>query len=370
MPIEFILLGLTALYSWVACVIEDRSPPPGRRVVTHDRALHLCVLESVTKPIDPVSIVLDHSLGGMEGYLIAEQLLQSESQSESNHELHGEVHRKFQCGRVCFYDRAGYGWSDHSSDSRTSDHIVTELNALLIQANIQPPYLLVGDSFGSYNMRLYADRYPEQVVGLVLTDGLHESGMLAMSIAVQALKLLFISGFVMATIGSALGIVRVLKDLGVFELLKPELRSCPPDSLRAVKRSFCRPKHWITMARELWSLDESGRQMPALSPLNSLPIVNIKSASFFKPALWTAIIPLKAVNQLRDRMHEQLAKLSTNTVQIKASKSGHFVWIDEPFLITQVITQILIQASPQPDRTPDRTPDRKNPIQNSNPSVS
>ncbi len=72
-------------------------------------------------------------------------------------------------------------------------------------------------------MRLYADRYPEQVIGLVLTDGLHESGMLAMPIAIKALKLLFLSGFVMATIGSMLGIVRVLKDLGVFELLKPEL---------------------------------------------------------------------------------------------------------------------------------------------------
>ena len=112
------------------------------------------------------------------------------------------------------------------------------------------------------------------------------------------------------------------------------------------------------MARELWSLDESGRQMPALSPLSNLPIVNIKSASFFKPALWTAIIPLKAVNQLRDRMHDQLTKLSTNTVQIKASKSGHFVWIDEPSLITQAITQILIQAIPQPNDNADRNPDR------------
>ena len=124
------------------------------------------------------------------------------------------------------------------------------------------------------------------------------------------------------------------------------------------------------MARELWSLDESGRQMPALSSPNNLPIVNIKSASFFKPAPWTKLIPLKAANQLRDRMHEQLAKLSTNTVQIQASNSGHFVWIDEPFLITQAITQILNQAPPQLSRNPDRNPDLKNPIQNSNPSVS
>ena len=253
-----------------------------------------------------------------------------------------------QCGRVCFYDRAGYGWSDHCFESRTSDHIVTELNALLTQANIKPPYLLVGDSFGSYNMRLYADRYPEHVIGLVLTDGLHECEMLAMPIAIKALKLLFLSGFIIATIGSMLGIVRVLKDLGMFEFLKPELRKFTPDQLRGVKRSFCRPKHWITMARELWSLDESGRQMPTGSHLKDLPIVNIKSASFFKPALWTTLIPLKAINQLRDRMHEKLQKLSTTTFQIKASNSGHFVWIDQPILITQAIAQILTQPPTHP----------------------
>ena len=333
MSIQFILLGLTTLCGAIACSIEDRSPPPGKCIKVHDRILHLCVLKSTIAPTNSITIVLDHSLGGIEGHLIADQLLQGEPQ----------------CGQVCFYDRAGYGWSDHRFESRTSDHIVTELNALLIQANINPPYLLVGNSFGSYNMRLYADRYPEQVIGLVLTDGLHESGMLAMPIAIKALKLLFLSGFMMATIGSMLGIVRVLKDLGMFELLKPELRKFPPDQLRAVKRSFCRPKHWITMARELWSLDKSGRQMPMGSHLKGLPIVNIKSASFFKQAPWTILIPLKAVNQLRDRMHQKLQQLSTPSVQIKASNSGHFIWIDEPILITQAIAQVLTQIQNNPN---------------------
>ena len=31
-----------------------------------------------------------------------------------------------------------------------------ELNLLLTKADIQPPYILVGNSFGSYNVRLYA----------------------------------------------------------------------------------------------------------------------------------------------------------------------------------------------------------------------
>lgn len=66
-----------------------------------------------------------------------------------------------------------------------------ELDTLLHKAGIKPPYLLVGDSFGSYNMRLYAHQFPEKVVGLVLTDGLHQSGMLQMSVALRDLQLFF-----------------------------------------------------------------------------------------------------------------------------------------------------------------------------------
>lgn len=40
-------------------------------------------------------------------------------------------------------------------------------------------------------MRLYAHQFPEKVVGLVLTDGLHQSGMLQMSVALRGLQLFF-----------------------------------------------------------------------------------------------------------------------------------------------------------------------------------
>jgi pimeloyl-ACP methyl ester carboxylesterase len=325
MPIQLILLGLTTVYGAIACLLEDQSHPAGTRISVDGRELHLSVVNGQAEGQGNATIVLDHSLGGIEGYLVAELLAEQLSQQ----------------GRVCFYDRAGYGWSDHSLEPRTSDRIVTELDILLTQAGIAPPYILIGDSFGSYNMRLYADRYPEKVAGLILTDGLHESGMLGLPIGLKLLKLLFISGFLMATIGAALGIIRVLKDLGFFEILKPELRRYSPNALNAVTRSFCRPKHWITMARELWSMDESSRQMQPVQHLGNLPIVSIKSASFFKPALWTHLIPLGQANALRDRMHEKLLTLSTQSIQIQAKKSGHFVWIDEPDLLTQSIVQII-----------------------------
>ncbi len=244
-------------------------------------------------------------------------------------------------GRFVAWDRAGYGWSDHSPHPRTSGQIVDELNIALAKAHLQPPYILVGDSFGSYNMRLYAQRFPEQVQGLVLTDGLHENGMLNMPWPLQILKLIFISGFLMSIFGAGFGIIRLLRLVQIFELIKPNLRQFSRSELSPVTRSFCRPKHWLTMARELWSMNASGRQLRVASELGSLPIVSIKSCSFFTPALWTFFIPLKRINHLRDQIHHDLMSLSSDCTQLQAEHSSHFVWVDQPEIMVEAVQHIL-----------------------------
>ena len=76
--------------------------------------------------------------------------------------------------RVCSYDRAGYGWSEPGPAPRTSSQIATELKALLDAAGEKGPYILVGHSFGGYNVRVFTSRYPKDVVGIVLVDASHE----------------------------------------------------------------------------------------------------------------------------------------------------------------------------------------------------
>lgn len=70
--------------------------------------------------------------------------------------------------------RARYGWSSAGPMARTSDEIVKELHALLAASGEKGPYVLVAHSFGGYNVRVYADKYPADVVGLVLVDTSHE----------------------------------------------------------------------------------------------------------------------------------------------------------------------------------------------------
>ena len=190
-------------------------------------------------------------------------------------------------------------------------------------------------------MRLYAHQFPEKVAGMVLTDGLHESGMLYLPWTVLAVKYLFISGFVMSFFGSLFGIIRLIGMLGGFEIIKPEIKQFSIWQRQRIKRSFYHHHHWITMARELINLNLSSHQVKVAKNFADLPIVSIKSRTFFQPTIFTLLLPLKAIDQLRDRMHQHLSHLSNNLTTILANHSSHFVWTDEPEIIVQAIAQLL-----------------------------
>ena len=86
MPISIrvLLLAATTLYQAIASWLEDRQPPPGQLIDVGNYRLHLYVAGEASP-----TIVLDHSLGGVEGYFLIEELSK--------------------LARVCIYDRAGYG---------------------------------------------------------------------------------------------------------------------------------------------------------------------------------------------------------------------------------------------------------------------
>jgi pimeloyl-ACP methyl ester carboxylesterase len=76
--------------------------------------------------------------------------------------------------RACWYDRAGYGWSDPAPPPRRSADIAVDLHTLLHAAGIAPPYVLVGHSFGGFTIRVFASRYRKETAGLVLVDSASE----------------------------------------------------------------------------------------------------------------------------------------------------------------------------------------------------
>lgn len=72
------------------------------------------------------------------------------------------------------YDRAGTGWSEEVDLPRSAAEVTDELRGLLRAAGIPTPYVLVGHSLGGAYARHYAQRFPDEVTGLLLLDPFHE----------------------------------------------------------------------------------------------------------------------------------------------------------------------------------------------------
>ena len=77
--------------------------------------------------------------------------------------------------RVCFTSRAGMGFSDDTDvDTRTAQDAVEDLRAVVDAGAIHGPFVLVGHSFGGLVVRAYTEQHPDDVVGVVLVDSMHE----------------------------------------------------------------------------------------------------------------------------------------------------------------------------------------------------
>jgi pimeloyl-ACP methyl ester carboxylesterase len=78
--------------------------------------------------------------------------------------------------RVCAYDRAGSGNSVAPPGVRDARDEIADLRRLLARAHVQPPYVLVGHSYGGVLARVFAHRYPSETAGLVLVETMGRDG--------------------------------------------------------------------------------------------------------------------------------------------------------------------------------------------------
>lgn len=64
--------------------------------------------------------------------------------------------------RICIYNRA--------DGVRTSQDVAEDLHLLLSKIPVPGPYILVAHSLGGWHARVFAHRYPKEVVGMILVD--------------------------------------------------------------------------------------------------------------------------------------------------------------------------------------------------------
>jgi pimeloyl-ACP methyl ester carboxylesterase len=74
--------------------------------------------------------------------------------------------------RVCLYDRRNVGESDAVEGPQRPADAISDMRKLLAAADVKPPYVLVGASFGGLLAYLYANQHPTEVAGMVLLDAM------------------------------------------------------------------------------------------------------------------------------------------------------------------------------------------------------
>jgi pimeloyl-ACP methyl ester carboxylesterase len=135
--------------------------------------------------------------------------------------------------RVCAFDRASYGFSDPAPQPQLLSDVVDDLHAALKVAKLPGPYVLVGHSLGGVEARLYAERWPKEVVGMVLLDTSPAGEGLVFTKLPGYDEVSGRESYASAMLGCAL-----LEAREPFEPSKPEYRSCSADLPRDTPVAF------------------------------------------------------------------------------------------------------------------------------------
>ena len=220
---------------------------------------------------------------------------------------------------VCTYDRAGYGWSEPVAGGRTIAERAEELHTLLANAGIPGPYILVAHSYGGFIVRWFARNHPDQTAGLVLVDTPEEAAFFRREVLNFYSRLRFMNGAV--EVAARFGVLRLLGHL------------FPLDH---VGFSFVRPAEYSAAGDDLASLQLVEPPMGNFGGVGSLGDMPLAVITHGQPFPGPFFILEKGWSEGQTR----LARLSTNSLLIRANNSNHMIQIDEPGLVVDAIRRV------------------------------
>lgn len=150
--LSFILLflGATFIFHRISLEKEQASlTPVGQQVLVNGHQMNVYV-----EGDGPETIVF------LSGAGIASPILDFKDVSDS-------LSKKY---KVVIVERAGYGYSDDSNQSRDVMEVLSETRQALSQANVTGPFIILSHSIASLESLAWQEKYPDEVKALVGLD--------------------------------------------------------------------------------------------------------------------------------------------------------------------------------------------------------
>jgi pimeloyl-ACP methyl ester carboxylesterase len=302
--IATLIIGLMivgAIYESVAEASDAKAyPPPGQLVDVGGYRLHI----NCSGTGSP-TVVIDAGQGDW---------------STSWHFVQQEVAKTT---RICTYDRAGMGWSEPGPLPRDAAHFAKELHALLQNANVPGPYVLVGHSLGGASVRVFVGEHASEVAGVVFVDSMNPGQATQPHVQAQSQSDAGSQPFSLQAALARFGIARLIVKL-------PVIASMVGAGQEAYYPLYVRPQSLQAADNELQGIAASLAQADAVKTFGDLPLIVLTARLNTNPGwpLW----------------QKELLELSSNSQQLFAESSGHIIQSDEPEAAVAAILQMIEQV--------------------------
>jgi pimeloyl-ACP methyl ester carboxylesterase len=254
--------------------------------------------------------------------------------------------------RVCSFDRANYGFSDPSPRPQILSDVVDDLHAVLKAGSIPGPYVLVGHSLGGIEARLYAQRWPTEVVGMVLVDT---------SPAGEGLIDESQPGFDEVNgredYASDMLYCALLSSNGPLDASRPEYKDCSsvsglprdtPAAFRAIWPRFFTANYFADKVSLMSSLYTHRYDSVDHHRLGAMPLVVLSIESTWDNGTPAGARFNQAYSKVWIGLQRDLAHLSTRGVHRVIENSGHHIQLDQPQAVIDAVDDVLRQVPTVP----------------------
>lgn len=292
--------GIEALARYSA---ENRFSPEGQMVDVGTHSLHV-VLKGEGGP----TVIFESGLDSY-GYLPWFKVQDSVSEHST----------------TLAYDRAGILWSEDSLEKKSLGSIASDLTALLQAADVPRPYIVVGHSVAGITLRRFIDNNRDDIAGIVLVDVSHPSQTERYPPKVPPrvlMSLMSNSGFIRRASSGRL--YPNTDESDFINQLGPALMH------RSNKGQYDEAANLVEMSKEAGEIESFG----------DIPLTVI-SATAMLQNIETMNSEQKEVAVMRKNLQLDLLKLSTNSKQVLAAKSNHYVQLEEPELVVDAIMEFV-----------------------------